>query len=391
MAGFGAVFASLFIMLNKKTYILLRIEFLVVIVTVLFLIMSIMDIFRRRFHSTLIKSIFHLLDAASDSIVLYILGAMKTAPIKNQLFPVWAIVIVNFRNSIDFISGYGVPDRRGRRYTELRNVVKLSGVGFLYQSSHSMFLLPLWSLWTMQIMRSTYIYSTHNLAAQSIWHGQSSSLISEYMRTDRERGNFEVASCDPQTMEGYGYLVYGETNRNDTFKKPEYVVSLDPSNKRRRNTKTKNVLSTLDKIWQCDGHLLRPNNSHGDDLKDLSLSFALSRLLRCRLEDVTLHAGAICINQKLVRTRVTEYDAKRTFGIMEVQLAFLDDYFNTRYPMVFWCGLPSLFISIMFSVVNFAVACWLSAAICKVIKPPDGDTTHQVHGFNVDIIITWVF
>ncbi|CAD6256151.1 unnamed protein product [Miscanthus lutarioriparius] len=397
MAGPGSVVSSLFIMMNKKTYILLRIEFLVVTVTFLFLAMSIMDIFRRRFHSPIIMSIFNILDTVSDSIVVYILGAMKTARIKNQLFPVWAIVLVNFRNSIDFISGYGVPDRRGRRFTEWRIVIKLLGVGFLNGSSDSKFLLPLWSLWSVQVLRSFYRFQTHNLAVQSMWHGHSSSLISEYMRTDREPGNFRDADCDPQTMQGYKYLVYGETKRSVTLKKPQYVLRIDPckqQRRRRRNTSI-DTLTTLDKIWQSDGHLLQRHNdssSQGDDLKDLSLAFALYRLLRCKLEDVTLHEDAIRVNQKLIRARIAEEENDmRTFRVMELQLAFLNDYFNTRYPMVFWCGLPSLFISLALSVVTFAVVCWLSVDIRRVIKPPEGDTTHHVHGFNVDVSITWAF
>lgn len=397
MAGLGSVISSILIMMNKKTYILLRIESLVGIVTILFLVMSIMDIFRRRFHSPLIKSIFNILDTVSDSIVVYILGAMKTAPIKNQLFPVWAIVLVNFRNSIDFISGYGVPDRRGRRFTEWRNVIKLLGVGFLNGSSDSKFLLPLWSLWSLQILRSFYRFQTRNLAVRSMWHGHSSSLISEYMRIDREPGNFRVSDCDPQTMQGYKYLIYGETKRNVTLKKPQYVLRLDPYKQQRRNRSNTSIdtLTTLDKIWLCDGHLLHHHNdssSQGDDLKDLSFAFALYRLLRCRFEDVTLHEDAIRVNQNLMRARIVEEeDATRAFRVMELQLAFLNDYYNTRYPMVFWCGLPSLCISLTLSVATFAVACWLSVDIRRVIEPPEGDTTHHVHGFNVDVSITWAF
>ena len=55
-------------------------EFLVVLVTVLFLAMFITDIFRRYIHNAIMKSIFSLLDVVSDSIVAYLLGTMQTAP-----------------------------------------------------------------------------------------------------------------------------------------------------------------------------------------------------------------------------------------------------------------------------------------------------------------------
>lgn len=141
---------------NKKTNMLIPIEVLVLVVVVLFFLMSLLDIIRHRIHDKRIKSCFTFLDNVSDSIVLYILGAMQTAQKKNQLFLVWAIVIVNFRNSIDFISRYGVPDRGGRRFIEWRNVMKLLGVAFLYRTRGSSFKLPLWFLWGVQIVRSIY-------------------------------------------------------------------------------------------------------------------------------------------------------------------------------------------------------------------------------------------
>uniref|UniRef100_A0A0E0RAZ9 USP domain-containing protein n=1 Tax=Oryza rufipogon TaxID=4529 RepID=A0A0E0RAZ9_ORYRU len=353
--------SSLFVMLNQKKYILFRIEFLVVLVTVLFLVMFIMDIFRRHIHNATMKAIFTILDAVSDSIVIYLLGAMKTAPFKNQLFPVWALVLVNFRYSVDFISGYGVPDRRGRRFTEWRNAVKLLGSAFLNLSSGSKFGLPLWCLWALQMLRSWYRFHSRTLAINSNWHGRSSELVSEYMR---EANNWKPEECNPKTMEGFKYLVYGERVK---LQKPRYVLNIKnrstslqkeddleaTSQQRRRSrssergnhhatsgskTITRSSLITLDKIWGCHRHLLcscdnipSPNNSgniiQGKDQKDLSLAFALSRLLRCRLEDVKLQRGTFRININLVKRRIIEEkDANHAFGIMEQWHGQIDQY-----------------------------------------------------------------
>lgn len=421
--------SSLFVMLNQKKFILFRIEFLVVLVTVLFLVMFIMDIFRRDIHNATMKAIFTILDAVSDSIVIYLLGAMQTAPFKNQLFPVWALVLVNFRYSVDFISGYGVPDRRGRRFTEWRNVVKLLGSAFLNLSRGSKFALPLWCLWALQMLRSWYRFHSRTLAINSNWHGRSSELVSEYMR---EANNWKPEECNPKTMEGFKYLVYGERaklqkpryvlnikNRSTSLQKEDDLEATSQQRRRRRRSRssergnhhatsgsktiTRSSLITLDKIWGCHRHLLcscdnipSPNNSgniiQGKDQKDLSLAFALSRLLRCRLEDVKLQRGTFRINKNLVKRRIIEEkDANHAFGIMEQQLAFLNDYFNTRYPMVFWSGLTSLSWSLLASMVTFCVICWLSIDIRKVYKPPEGELVHLKQGVNVDMIITWVF
>lgn len=394
---------SLFIMLNKKMFVLFRIEFLVVVVTVLFLAMFVMDIFRRYIHSSIMRAIFSLFNAISDSIVIYLLGAMQTAPFKNQLFPVWALVLVIFRYNVDFISGYGVPDSGGRRFMEWKNVVKLLGSAFLNWTRGSRFARPLWSLWALQILRNWYRLQSRTLAINSSWHGASSELVSEYMRKDRDPRIWKPEECNPITMDGYRYLVYGERVE---LEKPRYVLQTNTSHMPAQgedttssNTNRGSSLITLDKIWACPGSLLcpgpDPNNSkdsiQGKKLKELSLAFALSRLLRCRLEDVMLQRDFCHINKKLVKTRIIEEkDAECAFRIMDMQLAFVNDYFNTRYPMVFWSGLRSLSFSLL-SVVTFGVVLWLSVDIRKVYRPPHGELVHVVQEVNVDMIITWVF
>lgn len=168
---------------------------------------------------------------------------------------------------------------------------------------------------------------------------------------------------------------------------PQYALGfiIDPSNQQSRgqvnqsSNSRNNATTTLDKIWLCDDLLC--------DFKDLSLAFALSRVLRCRLEGVELHKKTLRINRELIKSRIIvtgEENAKRAFGIIELHLAFLNDYFNTRYPMIFWYGLPSLFISIILCFVNSAVVCWLSVEIFKVYGHSD-----SVQGRNV--YITYVF
>ncbi|XP_048548090.1 uncharacterized protein LOC125527622 [Triticum urartu] len=384
--------SSLFIMLNKETFVLFRIEFLVVLVTLLFLSMFIMDVFRRHIRNRVMKTIFSILDGVSDSIILYLLGAMQTAKFKNQLFPVWALVLVSFRYNVDFISGYGVDDRHGRRFMEWRNVVKLLGSAFLNWSRGSRFTLPLWSLWALQILRSWYRYHSYLLALNSVWHGKSSEVVAEHMRAGPHTSNWKPEDCNPENMVGYKYLVHGETDQRIKLEKPRYVMYIDTAQNDQQAERGFSSLVTLDNIWGCRRHLLNPNNNKGNDQKDLCLAFALSRLLRCRLEDVTLQQDIFRINRKLVKTKILEEEnTDRAFRVMELQLSFVNDYFNTRYPMVFWNGFPSLFLNLLLSMVTFFVVCWLAVDIRKVYMPPKNDRARVVHGFNVDMIITWVF
>jgi hypothetical protein len=393
---------SLLIMLNKKTVILFRIEFLVVLVALLFFAMFIMDFFRRLIHNSFMRSLFRVFDEVSDSIVLYLLGAMLSAPFKNQLFPIWALVLVNFRYNAHYISGYGVPDSQGRRFTEWRSVFNLLGSALLNWTRGSSFTGPLWSVWCLQIMRSAYRFRSHNLASLSVWLGGSSEFVADHMRSMCDPSNLKKQP-NPVTMQGYNYLIYGETKQGFKVMKPRYALVTDTTPRRRRKTRQAkwcynsssrsqqktSPLVTLDKIWDCP--IDQTLNQHKDG-KDIPLAFALFRLLLCKLEDVTLQSYIFDINRKLVKNiiggKIGTSDALR---IMELQLAFVHDYFNTRYPMVFWCGLPYLFFSLVPSVLTIGALMFLAVDIRKVYKPPVSELTNLVKGFNVDMIITWVF
>nr|XP_020153560.2 uncharacterized protein LOC109738867 [Aegilops tauschii subsp. strangulata] len=211
-------------------------------------------------------------------------------------------------------------------------------------------------------------------------------------RSDREKGE----NLDSHQM----YLVYGESSQKVKLQRPGYTLHL--------NVVNPGSLITLDKISDCPGHLLSSsnsntnsnsnNNSNSDSksnkYKDMSLAFTLSRLLRCRLEDATLHQDIkdeIC---GLIISKVTgqeKMEAKRIFRILQWELGFVRDYFYTLYPMVFCQGLSSLCFSVLLSMVTFAAAFWLAISIRKAYEPTEETVVLWVGGWNVDVIITWVF
>uniref|UniRef100_A0A0D9XU71 DUF4220 domain-containing protein n=1 Tax=Leersia perrieri TaxID=77586 RepID=A0A0D9XU71_9ORYZ len=350
------VVKSWFITLQEDIYVLIRIESLVSLVTATFLIMFIMDIFlaRSRSRGSGAMSMFDKVDRFSDRIVLYLLGAMQVAPFDNSLFPVWSIVLVSLHGSIGYISGYGVSDRI-RRVAEMGNVIKFLGVAFLTSTQGSQFQRPLWSMWALLLLRSVHRFGAQRNIEKSLWHGRSSELIPEYMRDDHDSSQFfRGAVLDAATMEGYKYLVHGESKQNIRLLKPRYVLYLDIINQ--------DSMVTLDRIWRSDGPVLQYAVSvHGDNSKDLGLAFALSRFLRCRFEDVTLHPHCFSMSRSVIMKQILNEDqnadanqnqkmqnAERAFRIMELEI-----FVNK--------------------------------------EPPEDDLVHFVHGHNVDVYLTWLF
>lgn len=388
-----------FLFQKTESAMLTRIEFLVVVIAVLFLTMSLLDMFRRRSRNSTIKNLLLILDAICDSTFIYTIGLMQSAPFKKDLFPVWALILVNLRYNVCFISAYGIPDQDNRRITEAANVTALLGVAFLNSTFNSQFKYPIWALWAMQQMRSIYLVMAYTFATRSSLHGWSSPILTAYM-------NSPDGICedrDPTTMKGYKYFVSGDHKQSVELTPPKYNFEL--KNHRER------MLITLDKIWQPRGQ--HSNNDNGRNnihentttdiptprMKDMCLSFALYRLLRCRFDDLTLPGDSIIHTRRLIYEIIGKnstnlaaqinYYSERTFRIMKWELAFLNDYFYTRYPILFWRGFP--LFAIWHPVLTIAFIIWLGRDIHKIYKPKAGETAHIIHGINVDIVITWVF
>jgi hypothetical protein len=126
----------------------------------------------------------------------------------------------------------------------------------------------------------------------------------------------------------------------------------------------------------------------------MSLAFTLSRLLRCRLEDVPLHSESIAMTRHLITSELlgdqhAERDvevvqaAGRAFQILDLEIAFVRDYFYTFYPMVFWRGLSSISFILLQSTITSAVVLWLAVSIIWV----NGDDGRR----NVHVITPCVF
>uniref|UniRef100_A0A0D3HE88 DUF4220 domain-containing protein n=1 Tax=Oryza barthii TaxID=65489 RepID=A0A0D3HE88_9ORYZ len=380
----------------------IRIEFLVVVTALLFLLMSILDMFRRRSRHNLLKCILLVLDSISDSTLIYTIGLMQSVPsINRNLFPVWALILVNLRSSVCFISAYGIPDQQNRRFTEIARVMALIGVAFLNSTFNNRFKHPIWALWAMQVVRCGYLLTVYRFATRSYLHGWSSPLLTAYMGTP----DGIAANGDTATMQGYKYLVSGDQKQTVQVKPPEYKFTLFVPECRKR------MLITLDKVWQPRNQQNASNGPENEaatdssadirtpQMKDMCLSFALYRLLRCRFDDLSLPSDSVVNTRRLISemigknstdlaAQISNY-SERTFRIVRAELAFLNDYFYTRYPVLFWRGFP--IYAVCHPLLTIAFTIWLGRDLYKIYKPKQGEIVHVVHGANVDIIITWGF
>jgi hypothetical protein len=88
---------------------------------------------------------------------------------------------------------------------------------------------------------------------------------------------------------------------------------------------------TIDKVWQLDDMLLMPMTQ----LKDMCLSFALFKLLRCRFARYKLNEKVISAETvKFVRSvLLKEGEHDRAFRMIADELSFLHDYYDSPLPI----------------------------------------------------------
>jgi hypothetical protein len=136
----------------------------------------------------------------------------------------------------------------------------------------------------------------------------SSSLDKESrdVQVHMKSGHLESTNYDPVTLAGYGYLVCDK---------------IDDS-----STAVQRIEITVDRIWSCEEGLL--GTSDGKQLKEVSLSFALFRLMRRRF------FGLTCPESKLQKTRDLVLkglllDCEAAHRVIEAELAFAHDHFFT--------------------------------------------------------------
>uniref|UniRef100_A0A0D9XK69 DUF4220 domain-containing protein n=1 Tax=Leersia perrieri TaxID=77586 RepID=A0A0D9XK69_9ORYZ len=396
-----------FLFLQSESAMLMRIEFLVVVIALLYQLMSFLDLWRRRSRSSTIKYVLLILDAIADSTFLYTIGLMQNATFKKDLFPVWALVLSNLRFSGCFISAYGIPDQENRRISELSNVMALLGVAFLNGTRNSQFRHPIWALWVMQVVRSCYLIGAYYFAVRSSLHGRSSMfVVSSVDRSDKPTGRSDESS--EVNLKKYRYPVCGDQYKSLKVKAPGYNFDLNTTDDKKavstqHTRRPRSFFSNFRKQWIDKApitldKILSPGALDkmmtGNDIKliqDMCLSFSLYRLLRCKFDDLPLSGDIVEKTKILVLREIMneKVDRERTWRIVESELAFLNDYFYTRYPVLFFHGFPGL--ACLHPVLTIAFTFWLGRDIHKVYRPQVGEVAHVIGGVNVDLVITWVF
>jgi hypothetical protein len=106
-------------------------------------------------------------------------------------------------------------------------------------------------------------------------------------------------------------------------------------------------LVTVDKIWMLDDMLL----TSAPWLRELCLSFALFKLLRCRFAGYTIaEAGFQEVRGFFLHVLLEDKDHERVHNVITNELSFLHDYYYSSIPIHYsksWLPIVNMFISLL--------------------------------------------
>jgi len=307
---------------------------------------------------------------------------MQSAPFRNHLFVVWAVFLVIFLGNANSISAYNLEENENRKSYNFVVLIQCLWTQFLiftYSKKTVQIQLGLNILNSLSVLRTGERVKALTLASRSYGLVRSSKLVADFMIYEHTLSNEE--EVDPTCMKGYNYLVNGEEEGNVKVVPPLYQKQLDITDE----------VITINKIWQCQGQLLSSTGDPDGRLKDFCLSFELCKLLHRRFAGYSLFESSQAKTWNLVRYGLLskEGDHERVFNVIEVELAFLYDFFYTKYPVLFAQGIPIL--SRSFWLIFVLGSCWIILDSLRNYKTPDGELTLvTVSGHNVDALVTGI-
>lgn len=294
-----------------------RVEGFVIVAAVFMIVLAIGAPMRRHCKSIIIRYGVEGVLLLSFPLLSYTLGLMQQQLIKNELFLVWAM----FLAMLSFGGTNAISVQKFGENSTMKLMCDISlfmfymGMVLGSVDDTAIDLLPRIGLVMVMIFISAL---GRRVTGQ--WHAASLASkpssengikwLADYMKREHQPST----SYDPRTMQGYRYpvLIHNATGDSPI---------------------------TLEQIWSNNiGVLSSSNSPHIRRLKDLCLSFALFHLV------VRRYFGYSCPESKLDKSRdlvldgllQTQQDYERAFQVIEAELAFLYDFFFTKYASIMY-------------------------------------------------------
>uniref|UniRef100_A0A0E0LGD7 DUF4220 domain-containing protein n=1 Tax=Oryza punctata TaxID=4537 RepID=A0A0E0LGD7_ORYPU len=329
----------------------IRIEVLVVLAACMLLFLAVFGFLRRRCTNPLFQKAVMGFYVLSSSLVTYTLGSMQSSAVKGGMYPIWALSLFILFGCADSITAYSLHDNNQMwRQIYIAYLyffyVALIAVTIITQGSGS---LPLLLLTLVAAYKFSHRTVASLLASMS-WN--LNKMVADYMHEEHTIHPIRDDEYEEASMKGYRYLVDWPLDKSKLEAGTSYAT---------RTTEDAQIIC-IDEIW------LHKDKPLSTDLKDACLSFSLFHLLRRRFFGFTCAESALPKTRDFIFKGLLQLnddkgavDYIRAFKVIEVELAFMHDFFFTKYALIYYGSSPAAVWSLV-SAALIAITAYLTAS-----------------------------
>ncbi|CAM0884758.1 unnamed protein product [Alopecurus aequalis] len=331
----------------------IQVEAFTSVVMALLLLQLILGSLRRQTSSAWVQGGTWVTYTLSFPAIAYTLGLMQSSPVKNAMYPIWALSLLLAAGCTNAVKVYELGENKQWKrsmfnyfqYTlyaiitcVLLSPTRVDFTGNLQEISASY--KKVWARSTLLAsIQSSGTITLLTLLISIIWvttlYGRDGAcLFVQFGHLDARRVSkfmnkppADTEVFNPESMVGYRYPVHstsifvGLLRDLLPFKGSPHQGTVDQA-------------ITIDQIWQNSG-----STDHG--CKDVCLAYAMYQLLKRR------YYGMACAEEHRRETRdfvlkgLLGGTHERAFRIVEVELGFCHDYFFTKHAVIF--GMERIF------------------------------------------------
>ncbi|TVU37350.1 hypothetical protein EJB05_10659, partial [Eragrostis curvula] len=387
-------------LLNNPRKTIHQVEVLVSVAAALLFLQFILGFCKRLWHNSIVSFVLKVCDKAMFPLIVYILGKMQNSPIKNSVYPVWAVSLIMASEATSAVKQPDLftPEKMASFYIEMARYAfyYLMFSQLLNPSTPRFSWLPGYYQHYMSPNASSSFYTSalfECVILSKLFKGivgltfgfSHSESVAKWMK--KNANSDDHSDSDPESMNDYNYPVRYSIGKLFKSHRAHLSIAEGLSN-----------VTTVNQIWDSfqnsnDGICA----DHKNRLKDVCLSFALFELLKRR------YFGTFCAEASLRKTkyfvsrvllRHPDDDYERAFKVVETELGLCYDFLFTKYQFIYTTGLflPIWIVMFVLFVVKIILIIVVGVYAHKkslVLETPS--PIIEVHSANADYIIALAF
>ncbi|CAL5050624.1 unnamed protein product [Urochloa decumbens] len=314
---------------------LVRMEVLVLFSALIWILVELLGSRRRQYSHGFFRFFVWAVYTLFTVLGPYTIGLLQDGPFRDQTFVLWGTILLLIQVSADSLSVYSIHDIEQRKRVLVQHMLQTILVLWLIVNSkghNRSYTATIWIFWIQSIILT---YRKSGFLSNASKKGgllKQSKVVADYMMIEHEQ---IPQDFNPVTMQGYKYIFHGEEQVASLLPTaPEYRVEFKEVTRTTINMFSgSRSICTIDSVWRWIETRRFYTEGTKETVKDVALAFSLFKLLKRRLCGYQIGEAGLAKTLDFVLLGLISENGNyiRTFGVIEMELAFLYDFLYTGF------------------------------------------------------------